>query len=365
MFRFSLKHAIAVCFLLPAAIPAFAQPSPAPAAPSATSSGAPVAEIDAIAYDNLRHNAKQILDAVGSLGDSFVIYQPQLFSRLPLYYPALREVEGLRQVLCEANQAKPPLQTESLAPTLDIGSSLSGIAAILALFKPGLTISGLELPAGDQVLIADFASAAVAANKKVYVPGAMAPNLEPTNPLADKPCQSLNLLDPDPEFKNPSISQEWQAADTAATQLAQKFAGWTTAQQGSAAGKQIKDALDTYAAIAKKQTTTDASGNSPLAMYITAGRLNLLLEKNKPLVLVLGVDDLGGAGWIKSKAFTIPVTYSGGASSHYYVFNSATLDSSALAAGSVTSLDTALDSKAIQPASLQPSLDKNRIVLPK
>jgi len=365
MFQFRLTAVLGGVFLLAPPVEAQA-PAAAAAAPASSASGAPVAEIDAIAYENLRTNAKQIYNAVSGLGGSFVIYQAQLFSRLPLYFPALREVDGVRVALCSVKDNKPPtLTAEPLALTVDAGSSLSGIAAILALFKPSLTINALELPPADQALIADFASAALAGSKTVYLPGTMAPNLEPDDPLSTDPCAAVRPLDPDPDSHNPSITQEWQAADTLAMQSALKLKSWTEKQQGSPAGKAIKDALDNYAAVLKKQTTTDATGNSPLAMYIAAGRLKLILQKYKPLVLVLGVDDLGGTGWVKSKAFTVPVTYSGGASSHYYVFDNAKQDSHVIAAGTVTSLDTALDQKAMQPNNLQPALDKNRIMLGK
>jgi hypothetical protein len=360
---------VTVVLLMSSSTIAWAQPPAAPSSPAAASSasGAPVAEIDAVAYDNLRKNASQMLDAVKSLGNSFVIYQSQLFSKLPLYYPALREADGVRQTLCGVRNVPPPHSAElSVTTTLDIGGALSGLAAILALFKPSLTIAALELPPADQALIADFASAALGVGKTIYVPGAMAPNLEPTNPLATDICLAVNLEEQDPGVKNPSISQEWQAADTVAMELWQKLSNWTSAQLSSPAGKSIKDALDAYATILKKQTTTDAGGNSPLATYIAAGRLKLILETRKPLVLVLGVDDIGGTGWVKSKAFTVPVTYSGGASSHYYVFSSGSVqDSHVVAAGTVTSLDTALDQKSLTKIKLGSALDNNRILLGK
>jgi hypothetical protein len=351
---------------------AFAQPAATPPAgaqspPASTSSQAPVAEIDAIAYDNLRNNAEQIYDAIGSLGPGFVVYQSQLFARLPSYLPALKGVDQLRQQLCAANQL--PLAAAStpeaslFALTVDPGTALSGIAALLAVFRPSLTVTGIELPPGDQVLIADFANVAKVNNKAVYLPGVLLPNLEPMDPLANNSCTPVVFANPDPAASNPSILQEWQAVDKVARQLAPKLSGLSTQQLASPSGKQMKEALEAYAALAKQQTTTDASGNSPLAMLIAAGRLDMLLQTRKPLVLVMGVDDMGGSGWVKSKAFTVPVTYSGGASSHYYVFDSS-MDSSVIAAGSVTSMNAGMDQKSINQQNLKPTLDKTRIVLP-
>jgi hypothetical protein len=365
MLLYRLKRVAVGAFWLAASWTAGAQAPASAPAPTATATQAPVAEIDAIAYDNLRNAAQRILELIGGLGDSFIIYQPQLFARLPLYLPALREVDGVRVTLCSVKTLTPPIATAALTTTLDAGSSLSGIAAVLALFKPSLTVAGLELPPSDQALIADFASVAISKGKGVFIPGTMPPTLEPTDPFADNACPASLSIDPYVMTKNPSISQEWRAADTIATQVARTFAGWTTAQQNSAVGKSVKDALDNYAAILKKQTTTDATGNSPLATYVQAGRLSLLLEKSKPLVLVLGTDDLGGTGWVKSKAFTVPVTYSGGASCHYYVFSGSDIDSRALAAGTVTSMDAGLEQKAITDSTFQDALTKNRIVLPK
>ena len=75
---FSGRRATTVAVILLCRMTSFGRPAGASLAgaqspPTSTTSQAPVAEIDAIAYDNLRNNASQIYAAVGSLGPSFVI----------------------------------------------------------------------------------------------------------------------------------------------------------------------------------------------------------------------------------------------------------------------------------------------------
>jgi len=90
--------------------------------------------------------------------------------------------------------------------------------------------------------------------------------------------------------------------------------------------------------------------------------LQQVLDVYQPLILVLAADDVGGTGWIKNKPFTVPVFFSGGASAHYFVFDSA-LDSSVLTSGSVTSFNTQLDSQTIKSADLSHKLPVTRRVL--
>ncbi len=359
--------------------PATAAGTPAPSAATSTSSQAPVAEIDAIAYANLRNNAQQIYDAIKDVprkdtdSKGFVIYDRQLFSQLPTYLPAVREVDQIRRNLCYVKDlpspTQPPEKLSNLAPTLDVGTALSGIASLLGVFKPGLSITAMELPPSDQVLIADFANVAQRKGTAVYIPGVFLPNLEPDpDPLETDQCPKKDavLLE---KWNQASLLQEWRAAGKVADQVAKKLNGLTDLKDTDPPRKQLKDALDAYSATLKKYTTTDASGGSPLASLVAAGRLQLLLElKKHPLILVLAADDVGGAGFVQSKPFTVPVAFSGGANAHYFVFDSG-LDSRVVAAGSVTSFNTQLDSKTMDPPKkiakdFDAKLKKSRIQLP-
>lgn len=331
-------------------------------AASPTSSQAPVAEIDAIAYDNLRNNAKQIYDAVKSKGTSFAIYNPQLFAQLPTYRPAVYEVDLLRQQLCLTLNRQP---TAALAPDVTatgIGTLFSGIAAILTVFKPSLSVTGIELPPNDQILIADFTSVVTAANGTVYVPGIFSPQLEPEDPFKSQACPNNGVGYPQDENSAgniASITQEWRAASSLEAEVTTKL---KTVDPNSAAGKQLQAVSDAYTSVLKKYTTTDQGGNSPLATLISIGRLETLLRKNKPLIIALSVDDLGGSGWVKGKAFTIPVSYSGGSSAHYMVFDY--VSSTIIASGSVSSFNSQVDSKSINQ-NLSATLPNGRITLPK
>jgi len=364
--------AIGICALLlqGAALSAQQNPAPAAAAPTSTSSQAPVAEIDAIAYENLRNNAQQIYNAVGSLPGSsngFVIYDRRLFSHLPNYRPAVREVDELRRNLCQAKASLPAVTGAAAFDLSGVGTFFTGIAGLLALFKPSLSVTGLELPPSDQVLIADFANVAGTQNPKVkvFIPTVSPPNLEPDDPFVvshagtteNQPCPLGPDTRPSEQWQQASLLQEWRATGIVEQQVAIAVAKLKDADLK----KKLNDLLDAYAATLKKYVTTDASGNSPLASLVTAGRLELLLHQDKPLILVLSADDVGGAGWIKDKAFTVPVTFSGGASAHYFVFDSA-MDSSVITSGSVTSFNTQLKSEKID-STLAATLKTTKIEL--
>lgn len=336
-----------------------AQSNPASSAPTSTSSQAPIAEIDAIAYDNLRNNAQQIYDAIKSKGGSFVIYNSPLFSQLPAYRPAVAEVDQLRQQLCTTLNLQPEVISAQAATATGIGTLFSGIAALLTVFKPSLTITGVELPANDQILAADFAHVVTAGSGKVYVPGVFLPVLEPDDTFASNACPSDGVGYPNDAGSKASITEEWRAASSLENKVTANLKG---VDPNSPAGKKLQAASDAYTSLLKKYTTTDQSGNSPLASLVSVGRLETLLQQAQPLIVVLGVDDLGGSGWVKDKAFTVPVTYSGGSSAHYLVFDSKK-DSSIIASGSVTSLNSQMESKSIGPQNLSTDLQKSRIAL--
>jgi hypothetical protein len=309
-----------------------------------TASDAAYAEVSALTYEALRQAAVTLNERLGK-NDTYLVMDRETMDSQIALASATAQLTNLNFEFCSAlnppkpkTGAKPGLpvhgdEAAAMTYTLDVGSTLSGIAAVAQLFTPHGTYASTSINADDIALESDLLGIRT---DKLVVPNLYFPPtslIAPDIDAAKDPCKYSydNGVGPDAPKDFPTL---WL--------MAQKSLQSSTAIEKPS--KKLAAVIAAYNDMLKAYLTPQEKSGSVYSQMLRAVSLKRAIhdieaEQKTPIVFIqFGVDVMGGTTSESGKtSFTSKTLFSGGAVIHYIAWrNAADQPMHVVSAGTIT-----------------------------
>lgn len=185
----------------------------------AQSAPAPYAIPSSAAYADLNNAAKKIVSDAGlSTSGRIVIYDPQMFSMIPVYEGAVQNLRDALASLC-ADAAAPDPRADLAPPTLDIGGAASGLAALITAVTPSYSTQGQAVAFDNSALVAAFAAQF---GDHVVIPGYLVPPKPAPASCENRDSASFGALWEGASIKASALTEELRTAPSARQKVIKK-----------------------------------------------------------------------------------------------------------------------------------------------
>jgi hypothetical protein len=144
---------------------------------SAASGNGPLVVPTSAAYAELTNAANAILADIKvnfPSANTVVIYDAQTFALLPYYQSGFQQLQQAMSNLCQAEgkQIAPHVQAPGVG---DIGAAATGLASLVAVTLPALTIQGQEVKIDQSAFVAAFSASASTRGLRIFNPAYLLP----------------------------------------------------------------------------------------------------------------------------------------------------------------------------------------------
>jgi hypothetical protein len=224
-----------------------------------------------------------------------ILYDANAFSVIPYYSGAIDLMRKAAASICSAESAISP----RLEPTLDFGSAASGLAALLQLTVPAVSVQGQNLTLDNSALVGSFATAAEATGFEVVNPAYLLPAVSQTTLDCRKAADSNSLAD------------LWTFANNE-----------SSAAQAKAPNKPaLKDALDAFQKLKTVMTSADKSPPI-LGRALTIESLAHSVQQPSEVAIIdMRLDAADIDSTTKSVLWWRKTRFSANVAAHYWIFS--------------------------------------------